>query len=106
MTTISDFTCYEHSSEMPVKEISTFICPDDQTCDVTLDDFAWVTSKAQMDFTLPEQTKANSVIYKKVTSKSCEVLEAFTQNYNNGRLCSGFNRYCKTGRCGKSMCVG
>lgn len=33
-TTISGFTCFEHSDSTPVESISTWLCPDDQTCNV------------------------------------------------------------------------
>lgn len=67
-------------------------------------EYAWVTSKYQIEgYESPNINdellrKKDSQIYKRITDKSCEAIENFNQDLNNGQDCED-NRNCKSATC-------
>ena len=102
---ISQFTCYSHSGGMPVEQIETFLCPYDQVCNMEDTKFAWVTSRLQV--TDLAETKSNSQVYKRYADKSCEPIEEFQQEFENGRACDS-SRMCRSAFCKPKdqVCIG
>lgn len=78
-TTIGNFNCFQHSSTTPVEQIDTYLCPYDQVCNLEVGKYAWVTAQRQRS--VEAGTKSASQVYKRYTSKSCEMTENFNQNF-------------------------
>jgi len=73
------------------------MCSYDQVCNLGEDRFAWITAKKQ-NIPTDNQGKENSLVYKKITHKSCELMEFMNQNFENGRTC-GDSRECLSSNC-------
>lgn len=79
-TTIGNFNCFEHSSTTPVESIDTYLCPYDQVCNLEFGKYAWITAKRQLELSSGGSsggTKSDSQVYKRYTSKACEMSENF-----------------------------
>jgi predicted transcriptional regulator len=95
-TTIGEMICYEHSNDVPVSSINTFFCPEDRVCNLQKDKFSWVTSKLQ-DIDTTKQNKQNSQVYKRLTSKGCDLIDdKIKKNLEAGREADN-ERRCKSG---------